>query len=275
LRARPATLALVSGAGAAIALASTGSLFAPAPTDQRYFAHHVPDLANLALYHGKVIEAAIDDVDLPAGWIADSARIRDAETRDHVVRVRARAGAAPQGYAALFMITDVRQREIEALGADHDDLVYRFRSRGYAIGLEFARMRVSHALREVRAGDVLELRAERAGSDICITVDRSVNCGYGFSVGDGWLLFGLEGRVLGAWRPALGFVWVACLFAPLGLFGRGNALANAAWAIAVAALFLAPMTGLRPTPVSQLAGAGAGAAFGCAARWVAARLGGA
>ena len=254
--------------------ARNSAIARPAPTEQRYFAHHVPDFANLAPYQGKVIDAAIDDVGMPVGWISDSPRIRTALSRDHVLRVSARAGPAPAGRSALFMITDVRQREIESLGPDRDDLLYRYRNRGFALGLEFARVRVPHALRDARAGNLLELRAERAGSDLCFTVDRSVNCGYGFSVGDGWLLIGLEGRVLGAWRSGLGIVWLACLFAPLGMFGRGNPVASAAWAISVAALFLSPMTGLRPTPVSQLAGAGVGVALGFGARRIAAQLGG-
>jgi hypothetical protein len=234
----------------------------------------VPDFADLAPYDGTVLFAAIDDIALPGGWVADAPRIRSALARDHVLRVRALAGTPPAGRAALFMITDFEQNEIVSLGPDRDDLLYRFRSRGYAIGLEFARVRLPHALRDVKVGSELALAAERRGSDLCFSVDRRTDCGYGFSVGDGWQLLLFDVPLLAPWRAALGVAWLAGLFAPLGFFGRGNFVGTTAWAIAAAALALAPFAGLRPTPVSQVAGAGAGLALGLAARRIAAgRLG--
>ena len=146
-----------------------------------------------------------------------------------------------------MLITDRAQNEILLLGPDRDDLVYRYRSRGQALGLETATVRLPRALRQSGPGDDLELSVRRSGNDLCIAVDRVDDCGYGFTVGDGWQL--------------------AALFLPAGYWGRGSAANAAACAAAAGALLLVPLIApLRPTPVSQLACAGFGAALGMAAR---------
>jgi hypothetical protein len=98
-------------------------------------------------------------------------------------------------------------------------------------------------------------------------VDSVVDCGHGFTVGDGWLLLAPDSRILTPWRPVLDAAWLAALFAPLGYWGSRNRASVAAWAVATAALLLVPVaTALLPTPVFQVSGAGIGVALGMVTR---------
>jgi hypothetical protein len=238
---------------------------APAPSTAVFYGHRTPVLGHLAPYGGTLVDASIDDIEVPHGRIADSDGVRARLSGNFTLRLDALAGTPPARLAALLLITDAAQREILLLGPDRDDLVYRFRSRSRLLGLETARLRLPGALRGVDPGDPLELRVERTGAEFCFALDGSLECGHGFTVGDGWLLLAPEHRILARLRPILGAVWVAALFVPLGYWGRRNRASGLAWAAAAAALLLAPAaTALLPTPVSQVAGAGCGTVFGLA-----------
>lgn len=261
---RARRLAFWASAAAAAALASTGVLLAPAPSGAIFYGHRPPQFDDLAPYTGTVVRASIDDVEIPSGRIPDSDRIRMRLRGDHALRVDALSGAPPEGLAALVVISD-EQSEILLLGQDGDDLVYRFRTRGQAIGLETATVRLPRALHGVGPGDQLGLTVQRAGADLCFGVDGVVDCGYGFTVGDGWLLLAPDYQVLTTWRPIVDPAWLAMLFLPLGYWGRNASPAT--WALAAAALLVVPAaTALRATPMSQLASAGFGAALGMATR---------
>ena len=271
LRPAPRTvrrLALLAGAAAAACLVGTGVLLTPDPTDAIYFGHHTPSsLAYLAPYDGTVLDASIDEVKIPYGWLPSSERIRNRLRGDYTLRVNALSGAPPTDLAALLLVTDYDNNEILLLGPDGDDLVYRFRTRADSLGLQPATVRLRRALAQIAPGSALELRVERSAADLCIAVDRDRNCGYGFTVGDGWQLFTPDDRIAGIARWPFASAWLALLFLPLGYWGRRDGASLAAGGIAAAALLLAPfVTPLRPTPVSQVASAGCGAALGLAAR---------
>ena len=89
----------------------------------------------------------------------------------------------------------------------------------------------------------------------------------GLALGDGWRFLAPDFRILAPGRPIFAAAWIAALFAPLGWFARRSAVTAVAWAAAAGALVLVPaVEPLRPTPPSELAGAGIGAALGLAAR---------
>lgn len=265
--ARSRRLGLAAGAAATAVLLATGFLAEPAPTHALYFGLHAPSLAHLAPYGGSVIDAAIGDTEIPVGRLSASDRIRTQLEGDYALRVNARAAAQPAHLAAWLMIADFDQNEILLLGPDRDDLVYRYRNLGGALGLEAASVRLPHALRGIGPGDEVALRVERSAGDLCVAVDGAAHCGRGLTVGDGWRFLAPDYRVLAPWQPALAAAWIAAWFVPLGYWGRPSARNAVAWAAAAGALVLVPaIAPLRPTPVSQLVGAGLGAAFGMAAR---------
>jgi VanZ family protein len=264
---RARRLALAAGAVASAVLGGTGILLAPAPSAAVFYGHRTPLLAHLAPYAGTLIDASLDEIEIPHGRIADSDGVRARLGGNFALRLDALAGTPPARLAALLLITDAAQREILLLGQDRDDLVYRFRSRSRLLGLETARLRLPGALRGVDPGDPLELRVERTGAEFCFALDGFLECGHGFTVGDGWLLLAPDHRILTPLRQVLGAAWVAALFVPLGYWGGWNGTSGVAWAIAAAALLLASsVTALLPTPMSQVAGAGCGALLGAACR---------
>jgi len=265
---RARRLVLVAGAAASAVLLGTGVLLAPAPSAATFYVHRTPSsLAHLAPYGGTVLDARIDDIELPSGTIPDSDAVRARLGGDYALRVDVRAGPPPTTLAAFVLITDADLNEILLLGPDRDDLVYRFRSVGDAIGFQTALVRLPHALHQIRPGDPLSLTVQRSGDDLCFAIDGAFDCGHGFTVGDGWQLLAPDYRILAAWRVILSATWLAALFLPLGFWGRWDAASAATWAVAWTALLLAPaITALRATPVSEVTGAGFGAALGIAVR---------
>jgi hypothetical protein len=260
-------LAIGASAVATAILAGTGILLAPAPTDATYFGHHTPALGHLASYAGTLLDASLDGVPIPIGRIDDSHRVRAALSGNYTLKATVRAGQPPNGLAAFVMITDATYHEILLLGPDREDLVYRFRSLGESLGFEPARVRMPHALRGVEPGNVLGLRVERSGGDLCIELRGVLECGLGLTLGDGWLLLAPDALGLASLHPILNMAWMAALFLPLGYWGRKNWPSLAGCAVAATALFAVPaVTPLLSTPASQLLAAACGAGLGQVAR---------
>ncbi len=256
-------LSLCAGGAAAAVLLATGSLLAQAPTQLAFYGHRSPDLGHLYPYDGHVLSASLEGVELPHGRFPKSEPIRRALVGDYELRMSAITGEPPAGQAALLLITDAEQTEILLLGPDRDDFVYRYRTRASGLGLEPARLRLGEEMSGLRPGERLDLRLERAGNDFCVQVNEAARCGLGFTVGDGWSVLAPDIRALALARTALGSIWVAGLLFPLGFWGRRNAPTALACAAVASALLLGPApSGLLPTPLAQLVGAGCGALAG-------------
>lgn len=261
-------LTLLAGIAAAVLLIGSGLLFAPAPTSATYFGHYLPDFPHLASYSGAVLSASINGAQIPSGReIPDSAGIRRLLAGDYALRVDALSGSPTDRLAALLMITDAAQNEILLLGLDGPHLVYRFRNRGSALGLETATVRIPRALDRFRPGDPLDLAVERSGAGLRIAVSGDDAGEYGFSVGDGWRLIAPELRIVAQVGTALSAVWIAALFVPIGYWGTWNAATAAAGALAMGALLLAPaFSPLQPTSLTEVAQSAAGALIGVLSR---------
>jgi hypothetical protein len=263
-----ARLVAAAGLAAASVLITSGALFAPVPTWLALFGHHTPDaLGHLFPYDGRVIAASVDGIDIGQGRLPDPERVRRRLAGDHELRLRVVAGHAPEGQAALLLITDVEQAEILLLGLERDDLVYRYRSRGAQLGLEQARLRLDGVLQGVPPGELLELSLRRIGGDVCIRIGAADHCGLGFTLGDGWLSLAPDSRLLDAGRPGLSIVWVAGLMLPLGFWARRDVVTALAGALVIGTLLWAPgWLGVLPTPRSQGIAAGLGAMAGVGIR---------
>jgi VanZ like family len=262
-RLRASRLALAAGCTAAVVLLATGVLLAPSPTAGLYYGRHTPSRADLAPYRGTVLGASIDEIAIPDGAITDTDRVRARLGANYALRVSARAGPAPDALAAFVQVADEDDMEILLLGPDRDDLVYHFCTLGGRIGLEMARVRLPRALSRVAAGDSVALGVARKSHDLCFAIDGAVDCGHGFTVGDGWRLLAPDFRILDLGRPWLDAAWLAALFLPLGYWGRTDVASAAAGTIAAAALFLVPAaTALIATPGVEIAGAGCGVVVG-------------
>jgi len=236
----------------------TGWLLAPAPPQTRYFALWTPNLAHLAPYQGRVLDAMIGEVRFPAGPIANSVGVRDAlrSSEGFSLRVRAVAGPRPAAVAALFALYDQHQREILLLGPDRDDVIFRFRTRATTWRLDEPDIRLVGALRAITPGDSLDVTVHGRRGRYALTVNSSAPAALGFTLGSGWALL-MYPESLPAWLKAvLSLAWMAALWVPAGFWARTR---RDAWvtgmAVTVGLLGAPVVTSLRATPLLQWAAA--------------------
>jgi hypothetical protein len=270
-RAQAARLSWAAALAAAAVCYGTGWLLAPAPPQTRYFALWTPNLAHLAPYRGRVLDAMIGEVRFPAGPIANSAAVREAlrSPQGFSLRVRAVAGPPPAAVAALFAVYDQHQHEILLLGPDRDDLVFRYRTRAATSRLDQPDMRLVGALRAVAPGDSLDVTVHGRRGRYAVTVNSSAPAALGFTLGSGWALL-MYPESLPAWLKALlSWAWIAALWVPAGFWARTR---RDAWvtgmAVALALLGAPAVMSLRATPLLQWATAFLGALAAAAYRLV-------
>src|SRR5688572_24868648 len=88
--ARAGTFALAAGAAAATALVATGVLLTPAPTTRTFYGHRTPVLESFARYEGTVLDAALDEIEIPVGEIPDTPEVR-ARSEEHTSELQSQS----------------------------------------------------------------------------------------------------------------------------------------------------------------------------------------
>ena len=273
-RAQAARLSWAAALASAAVCYGTGWLLTPAPPESQYIDLWTPKLAHVELYRGRVLDAMIGEVRIPAGPIANSAAVREAlrSSEGFSLRVRAVAGPRTATVSALVAVFDQNRREILLLGADRDDLMFRLRTRAITWRLDQPDIRLVSALRAVAPGDSLDVTVHGRRGRYAVTVNSSGVGALGFTVGSGWALL-MYPQSLAPWLKALlSLAWVAALWVPAGFWARTRRDGWVTGAALVAALLGAPaVTPLRATPFLQWATAGLGALAGAVARRAIAR----
>lgn len=234
-------------------------LTAPALTPAPWFAHWNPELGTLVPYSGRVSEATLAGQALTHGTLRDAEAARAALAAGEALEVRL-VSTGPSGeFEGIFLISDAADREVALLALEGEDLIYRVRTRGRALGLEPAVLRARGAWRGAGAGAPVELAVSRSGAAWCLARDARLECELGFSAASGWtlLLPVLEFPAgAAAWIDGL---WLAALAFPLGLWWRRDVESWLVLAIAAAPLLLLPAAGwLLPTATSAWLAAAAG-----------------
>jgi hypothetical protein len=262
-------LGIVGALGAASILALTGVLLGPSFPEDTYYGGWTPRVGHLEWYGGRVLQASLDGLDIPPGVLASSPQVRQQLLADAAIHVLARAGPRPLGLAPLFTIVDRHQREILLLGADEDDIVYRYRTRAISWGFIGPEIRARGALRRIAWREPLTVVVRPTGDGYCVSVNATEHCGLGYTIGTGWALL-LGNQPVFLWLgPTLNVVWLVALFFPTGLWVRFGWAFAAAAALSLASLLLLPAPiGLLPTPRAELLGALAGFLAG----WATGRL---
>jgi VanZ family protein len=243
-------LELAGALAVAAVLAATALLTEPAPTPGVYAAHWIPDLPHLFPYTGSLDAARLAGRPLPQGLLGDSGAIQRLLAADFALELEGRAGAPTAGLGGIFLLSDEQEREILIVGVDREDLVFRYRSRAGAIGLEPAVLRMSQAWRAVAPGSPFVVEVSRAGPSWCLALGAERTCGLGFHAGSGWTLFAPVLMLDASGVSLFEVGWIAALFLPLGLWGRADVTSLLALALAAAPLLLLGAAGLLlPTPV--------------------------
>jgi len=268
---RQANVLSIAGAlGAASILTLTGVLLGPSFPEDVYYGGWTPRFGHLEWYGGRVLQASVDGLEIPAGVLGSSPQVRQQLLANAAIHVLARAGPRPQGLAPLFTVHDQHHREILLLGVDEDDIVYRYRTRAVAWGFTGPEIRARGALRGIGWRKPLTVIVHPAGNGHCVGVNATGRCGLGYTIGTGWALL-LSNQPVPLWlRPTLNVVWLVALFFPTGLWVRfGWAFSASAAAFSLASLLLLPgPIDLLPTPRAELLGALAGFLAG----WATGRL---
>jgi len=246
-----------------LAMALTGWLLQPSLPRLPYWAHWTPRLGHLEWYRGSVEHATIGGHQMPQGLVNDPGRTRDALLRGEPLEVRFTAGPTVPGLASLFNLSDDELREVVLLGPDRNDLVYRFRTRSAAWGLDHPDLRLA-AVGALAAGDTATARVwQPEPGRWCLTLGRAQACDLGFTVGAGWsLLLYAEGlsASLREWTSA---GWVALIVLPVGYLLRRRWESGAAAAgVGLAAALLPGVVALRPTTRGEWCGIAVGLLLG-------------
>jgi hypothetical protein len=270
---RAARLSLAAGLLLPVVIAGTGWLVEPFPPPTLYFGQWTPDLRNLQQYEGRVLQAEVGGVDLPAGRREDSESLRARLLAGGPILIEGIAGRAPVALAPILAVYDDHPREVFLVGAQREDLVFRYYLRGMAIRLDQPSLRLEGAFDAIGVGERFSVRITREGAGYCLQANGTRRCGAGFTAGSGWgLLLFAESAPRGVKR-FLNAAWLLALVLPLGFWTRRRWESVAGVAVATAALLLLPArVGLIPTPAFEWAGALTGLMLGASAAYTARRL---
>jgi glycopeptide antibiotics resistance protein len=186
---------------------------------QLYINGH-PAARRLRWYPGRVLDASLDGLAISAGASAESGELRERLLSGVPLRVHAVAGPPVPAQAPLVTLHDRFRHEILLLGAEKDDLVFRFRTRAAAAELDTPAIRARGVMRGLTSGDNLVVTISRVGRGHCVDVNINSTCGLGFTLGMGWTLF-LYSQIPTGWpHLALNALWMAALSFPTGFWAR-------------------------------------------------------
>jgi VanZ family protein len=251
-------LALVAAASASAIVGLTGFLLGPSFPATRYFGGWAHEFGHLQSYRGQVLHASVGGTDIPPGAILHSPDVRRQLLAGKTLLVRAVAGPSVTGLAPILSIHDEHQREIVLLGADRTDLIYRFRTRAAALGLDTPELRAAGVVRSIPPGDPFVVTVAHEGRQYRIEVNGDATR-LGFTAGMGWTLL-LYGQGFPRWmHPMLTMSWMIGLAFPVGYWACSRWETWVGIALLTIALLLLPWaTGLSPTPPGELAAGLAG-----------------
>jgi hypothetical protein len=235
-------LARTAAVAAAAVLGVTAYALAPAFPDSVYYAQWTPDLAHLAPYEGRVLDARIGDLPLPPPRLTDSPGVARLLRNGTPLHVRAVAGPPPPALASIFSIYDEQQREVILVGADREDLVVRVRMRANAMRLDHPDLRLAGALARVPAGEEIAITVRRQpGRDgYCVELNGIASCGVRHPLGSGWALLHYSDRFPDLLKRLLTAAWIAVLVCPAAFWARSRRDIGIAGGILTAALIGAP-----------------------------------
>jgi hypothetical protein len=235
-------LARAAALAAAAVLGFTAYALAPAFPDSVYYAQWTPDLAHLALYEGRVLDARLGGLPLPPPRLTDSRAVLRMLRSGTPLHVRAVAGPPPPALASIFSIYDEDQREIILVGADREDLVVRVRTRADGMLLDHPDLRLAGALARVPVGEEISITVGRQpGQDgYCIELNGIASCGLRHPLGSGWALLHYSDRFPPLLERLLTAAWIAALVCPAAFWARSRRDAGIASGILAAAFLGVP-----------------------------------
>jgi hypothetical protein len=263
-------LGIAVGAGVALLFCAAGYLVTPHFTDEPYWGQWTPDLGWMPQYEGEVLSAELNGRAFWSRRLEMPMPHRDLFLGEWKLEGEIVVGAPPEGVSPILSVYDGNQQEILLLGAHDQALVFRPRLVARRLGLDAPDIRIIDAFQTFSAGDTVTISAAVSGEDVCLRLGPTERCEVGITPGRTWgLLLYLEGPPEDV-RVIIDLLWVAMLFALIGLAARsraevswGGSIGGAGLAVSVAFTPLIAVT--APQLVAGVLGLLSGRAVG---RWL-------
>jgi hypothetical protein len=206
-------------------------LLAPHAPGSGWWMQWTPDLGYMEAYQGRVLDARVDSIPLPAGPIGGDARIRDALLSANDLEVTFVTGSPPIRVAPVVSVYSADRLQVLMIAVEGHDLLYYRRTLGNALALDQPGMRWPGAI-SAPLGDTVRVRVRRERGRVCMTVDTAEDCGRSLGARDGWrlLLAGSTARLDPVLLSMFGLAWLAMAGIPLGL-ASASVRAAAVWGV--------------------------------------------
>src|SRR5690606_37896608 len=127
-----------------------------------------PALQHLEEYGGRVLDVRLGEVVVHSRRLEEGDEVRGLLHSGAALEIEAISGPPPTGLAPIFSISAGRRREVLLIGAEGNDVVYRYRTRATWARLQSPELRVAGALRGTRPGESLRITITRSGNGHCI-----------------------------------------------------------------------------------------------------------
>ena len=169
-------------------------------------------------YDGSVVRARLDTMGIPPGRFPRRQDPRKLLMSDWRIDVTFVKGTPPRSLSPILNIYDEKHREVDLLGAEGQDFVFREGSRARAFRLDQPDLRLPGAIAATAEGDTAQAAVVRSGPDRCLTFETTSACP-GFTPGRAWslLLYPELGPVE---RRSLDALWMFLLLLPVGFWSR-------------------------------------------------------
>jgi VanZ like family/Concanavalin A-like lectin/glucanases superfamily len=224
-------------------------------------------------YPGDVFRASVGDLRLTPGSVFDSSRLRIGLLEGEPLRVYGQAAPDPVAHPLLFLrVSDKSHEDILFLGADHEDLRLRVRTRAMTAGFNSPDIIFRGVMRDLPPGKPFTVTLWPDDNHWCADVNDTITCTSGFTIGTGWTLFCASQYLPVGLQTVLNWFWVAAIVWPIGFWARSCVETTVAGGLLVMSIWVLPgVTGLAPTPPVEIGAMVVGFLMGAALRLIRSR----
>jgi hypothetical protein len=205
-------------------------------------------------YPGDVRSVSVGDLHLSPGVVFDSSGLRRGLLEGVPLRVDAQAARHAVAYPLPFLrIVDKSHEDILLLGADHEDLRFRIRTRAMKAGFNSPDIIFPGVMRALSPGESFRVTLWPNDNHWCVDVKDTVTCVPGFTIGTGWMLFCASQYFPVGLQKVLNGFWVAAIVGPIAFWARRRIETAVAGVFLIMSIWVLPgIIGLTPTPLVEV-----------------------
>lgn len=219
-------------------------------------------------YPGRVLSISVGDLLLSPGAVFDSSALHMRLRGGAPLRVRAQAVRHPIARPLpLLRVIGKDDKNILSLSADHEDLVWRVRTRATIAGFNSPDVLFRRVMRDLSPSEPFTVTLQQNHDRWCAGVNGTVTCAPGFTIGTGWALLFPSQYLSVPLQTVLNWFWIAALVWPVGFWARGHVETIVAGILLVMSIWVLPhVTNLAPIPLVEVGATMMGLLMGVALR---------